>query len=75
MYLITVMVGLVFDNLNILSLSFFVLVFSAVEFGIGLVILVMQFLFTRTLNLNENENNFLKFTDRIFKKNYLNRIN
>jgi len=73
--LIAVLLGLAFDNLNILSLSFFVLVFSAVEFGIGLVILLMQFLFTRTLNLNENETNFIKFTDRIFKKNYLNRIN
>jgi NADH:ubiquinone oxidoreductase subunit K len=74
-YLLTVLTGLVYDNLNILSLSFFVLVFSAVEFGIGLVILLMQFLLTRTLNLNENDNNVLKFTDRIFRKNYLNRIN
>lgn len=74
-YLLTVLTGLVYDNLNILSLSFFVLVFSAVEFGIGLVILLMQFLLTRTLNLNENDNNFIKFTDRIFRKNYLNRIN
>jgi len=74
-YLLTVLTGLVYDNLNILSLSFFVLVFSAVEFGIGLVILLMQFLLTRTLNLNENDNNFLKFTDRILRKNYSNRIN
>lgn len=74
-YLLTVLTGLVYDNLNILSLSFFVLVFSAVEFGIGLVIILMQFLLTRTLNLNENDNNFIKFTDRIFRKNYLNRIN
>jgi len=45
LYLIVVSVGIVYDNLNILSLSFFVLVFSAAEFGIGLVILLMQFLF------------------------------
>jgi NADH:ubiquinone oxidoreductase subunit K len=73
--LLSVLTGLVYDNLNILSLAFFVLVFSAVEFGIGLVILLMQFLLTRTLNLNENDNNVLKFTDRIFRKNYINRIN
>jgi len=50
------------------------LVFSAVEFGIGLVIMLLQFLFTRTLNLNENETNLLKFTNRIVKKNTVNKI-
>lgn len=69
-----IVVGIVFDNLNILSLSFFMLVFSAVEFGIGLVIMLLQFLFTRTLNLNENETNLLKFTNRIVKKNTVNKI-
>lgn len=74
-YILTVLVGLVYDNLNILSLSFFVLVFSAVEFGVGLIILLMQFLFTRTLNLNEGDSNFTKFTDRLSKKIYSNRVN
>lgn len=70
-----VLAGLIYDNLNVLSLSFFVLIFSAVEFGVGLILLVMQHLLTRTLNLNENDANFLKFTNRVVKKNYLNRVN
>ena len=74
-YITAVLAGLLYDNLNILSLSFFVLVFSAVEFGLGLIILIMQHLFTRTLNLNENEQNVFKFTDRIYKKSYSNRLN
>ena len=44
--------GLAFDSLNILSLSFFFLIFSAVEFGVGLVIMLLQHLVTRTLNLD-----------------------
>lgn len=74
LYFATVVVGITYDNLNVLSLSFFILVFSAVEFGVGLIILLMQFFFTRTLNLNENETNFIKFSNRIFKKNHINRI-
>ena len=74
-YITAVLAGLLYDNLNILSISFFVLVFSAVEFGLGLIILIMQHLFTRTLNLNENEQNVFKHTDRIYKKNYSNRVN
>jgi len=74
LYFATVVVGIAYDNLNVLSLSFFILVFSAVEFGVGLIILLMQFFFTRTLNLNENETNFIKFSNRIFKKNHINRI-
>ena len=74
-YITTVLIGIMYDNLNILSLSFFVLVFSAVEFAVGLILLVLQHLFTRTLNLNEDDSNFLKFTNRIIKKNNVNRIN
>jgi len=74
-YITTVLIGIMYDNLNILSLSFFVLVFSAVEFAVGLILLVLQHLFTRTLSLNEDDSNFLKFTNRIIKKNNVNRIN
>ena len=31
---------MIYDNLNILSLTFFFLVFSAIEFGIGLILLL-----------------------------------
>jgi hypothetical protein len=49
-------------------------VFSAIEFGVGLVVLLLQNIFLRTLNLNENDINFSKFLTRLKQKLYLNKI-
>ena len=68
-------IGFVYDNLNILSLTFFFLVFSAIEFGIGLVLLLLQNIITRSINLNDYDTNFLKFSNRFKSKLYLNKIN
>lgn len=75
LYAIVLFVGLIFDNLNILSLTFFFLVFSAIEFGIGLVLLLFQNIINRSINLNDMDSNFLKFSNRFKNKIYLNRIN
>jgi len=75
LYNIFLFVGLVFDNINILSLTFFFLVFSAIEFGIGLVLLLFQNIITRSINLNDYDNNFLKFSNRFKNKLYINKIN
>lgn len=75
LYAIVLFIGLVYDNLNILSLTFFFLVFSAIEFGIGLVLLLLQNIITRSINLNDYDTNFLKFSNRFKTKLYLNKIN
>lgn len=74
LYVIVLFIGLVFDNLNVLSLTFFFLVFSAIEFGLGLVLLLFQNLINRSINLNDFDANFLKFLNRFKNKLYLNRI-
>ena len=75
LYAITLFIGFFYDNLNILSLTFFFLVFSAIELGVGLVILLIQNLVTRSANLIENDTNFIKFSTRFSNKIYLNKIN
>ena len=75
LYAIALFVGLVYDNLNILSLTFFFLVFSAIEFGIGLILLLFQNIVTRSINLSNCDNNFLKFSSRFKNKLYINKIN
>lgn len=75
LYAIVLFVGLAYDNLNILSLTFFFLVFSAVEFGLGLVLLLFQNIFNRSINLNTYDTNFLKFLNRFKNNLFLNKIN
>jgi hypothetical protein len=75
LYTIVLLLGLIYDNLNLLSLTFFFLVFSAIEFGVGLVLLLFQNIITRSINLNDYDTNFLKFSNRFKNKLYLNKIN
>lgn len=75
LYSIVLFIGLVYDNLNILSLTFFFLIFSAIEFGIGLVLLLLQHILLRTLNLNDLETNVFKFVNRFNRQVNINRIN
>jgi hypothetical protein len=75
LYTIVLFIGFIFDNLNVLSLTFFFLVFSAIEFGLGLVLLLFQNIITRSINLNDYDNNFLKFSNRFKNKLYINKIN
>jgi hypothetical protein len=67
--------GLFYDNLNILSLTFFFLALSAVEFGIGLILLLLQQIITRNVHLSINDQNFTKFLNRFKTKLYINKIN
>lgn len=75
LYAIALFVGLIYDNLNVLSLTFFFLVFSAIEFGVGLILLLFQNIITRSINLNDQDSNFLKFANRFRNKLYINKIN
>lgn len=60
LYIIVLSVGFLYDNVNLLSLTFFFLVLSAVEFGIGLVIMLIQNIFFRSLQLHDNSKNWIK---------------
>lgn len=75
LYAITLFIGLVYDNLNILSLTFFFLVFSAIELGLGLILLLFQNLINRSINLNDYDTNFLKFSIKFKNKLFINKIN
>ena len=68
LYVLVLSLGILYDNANFLSLTFFFLVLSAVEFGVGLVLLLVQNVFTRSLNLNDNSKNDVKYSTRFLNK-------
>lgn len=65
--------GILFDNETILSLTFFFLILSAVEFGVGLVIILLQNIINRSISLNDLSNNWLKFSSRLTNKLNINQ--
>lgn len=73
LYVVVLFIGLVYDNLNVLSLTFFFLIFSAIEFGLGLVLILLQHVLLRTLNLDEAETNVVKFSSRVRRGVNVNR--
>ena len=75
LYAITLFIGIVYDNLNLLSLTFFFLVFSAIELGLGLILLLFQNIINRSINLTDNDTNVLKFSLKFYNKLYVNKIN
>lgn len=68
LYVLVLSLGIVYDNANFLSLTFFFLVLSAVEFGVGLVLLLVQNVFTRSLSLSDNTKNDVKYGTRFINK-------
>jgi NADH:ubiquinone oxidoreductase subunit K len=74
LYALTLLVGIAHDNLNLISLTFFFLVFSAVEFGIGLVLLLVQHLLTRTLGLDASGNVPPKFSSGTSRTLFVNNL-
>ena len=68
LYIITLFMGLAYDNLNLLSLTFFFLILSAVEFGLGLIIMLVQNIIMRSINLNDSNVNPIKFASRLNNK-------
>ena len=75
LYVIVLFIGIIYDNLNILSLTFFFLTFSAIELGIGLILLLFQNIINRTINLNNNDLNITKFSLKFFNNLYVNKFN
>ena len=68
LYLIVLSIGISYDNMNFLSLTFFFLVLSAVEFGVGLILMLLQNILMRSLNLNDSNSSWMKLSTR-FSKN------
>ena len=73
LYILTLICGLIYNNINLLALTFFFLILSAVEFGLGLVIILIQNILLRSINLSENIQNNFKFQIVFFNK--LNLLN
>jgi hypothetical protein len=74
LYFLALLVGLSYDNINLLALTFLFLVLSAVEFGIGLVLLLIQNIFFRSLSLSDTESDFTKHSSRFssrLKSNFI----
>nr|QPL15921.1 NADH dehydrogenase subunit 4L [Strombidium sp.] len=69
LYILSLYVGYIYNNLNILSLTFFLLILSAVEFSIGLVLMLIQHIIYRSINLNLNTLSSLKYYNK-----YSNRL-
>ena len=72
LYSASLVLGLIFDNLNILSLTFFFLILSAVEFGLGLILMLVQNILFRSLSLVDNSQNSFKLSTRFLNKTNLN---
>lgn len=68
LYIIVLITGYLYNNLNFLSLTFFFLILSAVEFGIGLILILLQYIFLRSISLNNANYNSLKFLNTFFNK-------
>jgi hypothetical protein len=68
LYIATLLIGMLYDNMNLLSLTFFFLILSAVEFGLGLVIMLVQNILTRSINLSDSSLNPPKFFTRFASK-------
>nr|YP_010049561.1 NADH dehydrogenase subunit 4L [Strombidium cf. sulcatum]QPL15966.1 NADH dehydrogenase subunit 4L [Strombidium cf. sulcatum] len=74
LYIVSLFVGYIFNSLNILTLTFFLLILSAVEFGIGLVIMLIQHIIFRSINLNSNSFSSIKFFNKWSLKLKLNKL-
>jgi NADH:ubiquinone oxidoreductase subunit K len=75
LYLLSLSIGFLYDNVNFLSLTFFFLVLSAVEFGIGLVIILIQNIFLRSISLTTNSDNFFKNSTRFSSRIKSGKVN
>lgn len=74
LFSLALIVGLVYNNINVLALTFFFLVLSAIEFGTGLVLMLIQHSLTRSISLTDTIHNKIKFSNRFKTQAYLNRL-
>jgi hypothetical protein len=65
LYGLVVQIGMLYDTASLVALTFFFLVLSAVELGIGLILVMVQHTLLRSVSLLAGRFNFLKFTTRL----------
>ena len=65
LYGLVLQIGLLYDTASLAALTFFFLVLSAVELGVGLILVMLQHTLLRSVSLLSGRFNFLKFTTRI----------
>ena len=74
LYFIVVFNGFLIDDLNLISLSLFFLILSAVEFGFGLIIILYQHIYFKSIQNNIQIDNFLKFILKFKIKIFKNKL-
>jgi NADH:ubiquinone oxidoreductase subunit K len=72
MYTISLIYSTINDDLNLLSLSLFILTFAGIEYSIGLVLLFLFREVNNSINFNKNDKN-LKLNFNKKKKNFFNK--
>jgi len=73
LYAITLLLGLISNDLNLLSLTFFFLALSASELGAGLMLLSLQNFIYRTLTLTSQNDYANKYNERNMLHFYVNK--
>ena len=74
LYSLVTLIGFLYNDLNLVSLTFFFLIFSAVEFSVGLVLMLLQHLILRTTSLHTYEKNSTKYNYRSLNTLHINRL-
>jgi len=74
LYILSLYIGYIYNNLNVVSLTFFLLILSAVEFSIGLVLMLIQHIFYRSINLNINSISSLKYYNKYSNRIKVNKV-
>jgi len=74
LYSLVTLIGFLYNDLNLISLTFFFLIFSAVEFSVGLVLMLLQHLILRTTSLHTYEKNSTKHNYRFLNTLHINRL-
>lgn len=75
LYALVLLIGFSFNNLTLVSLTFFFLIFSAIELGIGLVLSMLQHNIFRTMSLSTMDQNLYKYSNRINRFLNINSLN
>lgn len=75
LFFIALLIGFLNNDLNVISLTFFFLVFSAIELSIGLILILAQNLILRSITILDLNSNYLLFASRLKNRLFINKIN
>ena len=69
LYIISIIYGIIYSDLNLLSLSFFILGIAGLEFSIGIILSILYKNTNKSLNLDFNNKITLNLLDNSIKSN------